>query len=140
MIRVLLADDHLGLLGDLRALLEPDFAVVGSVQDGDALVAAAAVLAPDVIVADIAMPGQSGIEATASILRVDPAARIVLLSVHDHPALVARGLGAGALGYVVKRDAGSELAPAIHAARAGRRYLSAGARPQAAPGGETRPV
>jgi DNA-binding NarL/FixJ family response regulator len=109
----------------LRALLEPEFQVVADVSDGDALVSAAEQFAPDVIVTDITMPGMDGIEATILIRERNPAIRIVFVTVHVNSALVERGLAAGALGYVVKRMAGDDLVPAVHAALGGQRFVSA---------------
>ena len=122
--RVLLADDHRETAEQLRELLRPDFDVVALVEDGRALVSAAAWLKPDVIVADISMPGLDGIEAALEIRRSDPQARIVLITIHTESILVVRGLAAGALGYVLKDAAGEELVPAVHAALGGDRYVS----------------
>jgi DNA-binding NarL/FixJ family response regulator len=123
--RVLLAEDHAETLDLLSLLLQREFEVLGSVQDGHALISAAQQMAPDVIVTDISMPGLDGIAAAAIIRRVDPLARIVLVTMHTEPSLVARGLAAGALGYVLKLAAGDDLVPAVHAALEGRRYVSA---------------
>lgn len=122
--RVLLADDHRETARQLRELLEPQFDVVAVVEDGHALVSSAARLSPDAIVADISMPGLDGIEASLLIRRNDPEARIVLVTVHSESVLVARGLAAGALGYVLKDAAGDELVPAVRAAIAGERFVS----------------
>lgn len=126
--RVLVADDHAAMANQLRALLEPEFDVVAIVRDGDTLLDAAAELAPDVIVCDIAMPGLDGIAATAEIRRRDPRARIVFVTVHDEPALIQQGLDAGALGYVLKLSAGEDLVPAVRAALRGERFVSTAAR------------
>ena len=123
-MRVLLADDHPEILDYLRALLEPEFEVVATVGDGNALIAAAETLAPDVIVTDIAMPGLNGIAAAAQIIGTNPAARIVFVTVYNDPELVQRGLATGALGYVLKLRAGDDLVPAIHAVLRGERHLS----------------
>ena len=122
--RLLLADDHPGTRELLRSLLEPEFEVVADVQDGLALVSAAGRLSPDVIVTDISMPGVDGIAAATAILRTNPAARIVFVTVHGDTSLVERGLSAGALGYVLKLAAGDELLPAVRAALGGKRYVS----------------
>jgi DNA-binding NarL/FixJ family response regulator len=121
---VLLADDHLETAKQIRTLLQPYFDVVALVEDGRALVSAAARFMPDVIVTDISMPGLDGIEATALIRRTDPKARIVLVTVHAEPGLVERSLEAGALGYVLKDTAGEDLVTAVRAALAGERYVS----------------
>ena len=122
--RVLLAEDHAETAKQLRELLRPHFDVVALVEDGRSLVSAAAQLAPDVIITDISMPGLDGIEACVLILRTDPQARIILVTVHSEPLLVERGLAAGALGYVLKDAAGDELVAAVHAALSGDRYVS----------------
>jgi DNA-binding NarL/FixJ family response regulator len=122
--RVLLAEDHAETADRLRKLLRVDFDVIAWVEDGRALVDATARLSPDVIVADIAMPGIDGIAATTLIRCNDPDARIVLVTVHSESMLVEAGLAAGALGYVLKDTAGDELVPAVHAALGGHQYVS----------------
>jgi DNA-binding NarL/FixJ family response regulator len=122
--RVILADDHPEVVKDLRALLETEFEVVATVGNGHALVAAAETLVPDVIVTDIGMPGLNGIAAASRILAGNPAARIVFVTVQNHPVLVEEGLAVGALGYVLKLTAGDDLVPAIRAALRGKRHIS----------------
>src|SRR5262245_29963263 len=114
--RVLLADDHADVAEQLRAILEAEFDVVATVQDGLALVAAADSLTPDVVVTDITMPGMDGLTATAEIVRKRPGARVVLVSIHAEPGIQRQGLAAGALGYVVKFTADHDLVPAVRAA------------------------
>ena len=121
---MLIAEDHAQTAERLRKLLRPEFEVVACVENGAALVDAAARLSPDVIVTDIAMPGVDGIEAVARIRRNNPDARIVLVTVHAEMMLVEAGLAAGALGYVLKDTAGDELVPAVRAALVGNQYLS----------------
>lgn len=125
--RVLLADDHPAVLEDLRALLQPEFDVVATVGDGNALLSSVEALTPDVIVTDITMPGLDGIAAAGEILRRDPKARIVFVTVHKELEIVEKSLATGALGYVVKVSAGDDLVPAIRTALGGRRYVSANA-------------
>ena len=122
--RLLLADDHGETAELLRGLLQPEFDVVGQVQDGRALVSAVELLSPDVIVSDISMPGLDGLSAAAEILRKHPDARIVFVTVHSEPILMDRSFATGALGYVLKRVAGDELVPAVHSALRGERHVS----------------
>ena len=122
--RVILADDHPAILKDLQTLLKQEFEVVATVGDGNALIAAAETLAPDVIVTDIAMPGLNGIAAAADILRSNSDARIVFVSAYNDPVLVKKGLATGAFAYVSKLRAGEDLVPAIHAALRGEHHLS----------------
>lgn len=121
--RVLLADDHLETAELLRGLLQPEFDVIANVTDGRTLVKYAARLAPDVIVSDITMPDLDGIGAATAILRANPSARIVFVTVHGDRSVVVRALSTGALGYVLKWSAGDELIPAIRAALAGQRHI-----------------
>ena len=122
--RLLIADDHACTAELLRVLLEPEFNIVGSVRDGSALVEAAAALLPDVIVSDISMPCLDGIGAAERILQANPSARVVFVSVLADWAIVRRGLGTGAFGFVSKQDAGDELVPAVRAALCGRQHIS----------------
>lgn len=122
--RLLLADDHLETAEVLRGLLQPEFDVIAQVQDGYALLSAVERLSPDVIVSDISMPGLDGITAAAQIVRRHPAARIVFVTVACDPLLMERGFEAGALGYVMKREASDELLPAVRSALRGERHVS----------------
>ena len=131
--RVLLADDHAQTMRLWRTLLEPEFDVVGTVNDGEALVHEAERLAPDVIVSDIAMPGMSGIAAAGAILRCQPSARIVFATVHADRALLRSSLAAGAYAYVLKVRAADDLVPAIRAALRGELLISPFPRVDAAP-------
>jgi DNA-binding NarL/FixJ family response regulator len=120
-IRVLLADDHAILREGLRALLATaaDIEVVGEAATGEEAIARAAALRPDVVVMDVAMPGLGGLEATLTIRRDQPEARVLVLTQHENPEYVRRFMKAGAAGYMLKRTAGSELAGAIRAAHHG---------------------
>ncbi len=122
--RLLLADDHKETAELLRSLLQSEFDVIAQVRDGLALLSAEEKLSPDVIVSDISMPGLDGIAAATQIVRRNPAARIVFVTVHCDPLLVERGFQAGALGYVIKGAAGDELIPAVRSALRGERHVS----------------
>jgi DNA-binding NarL/FixJ family response regulator len=108
----------------LRALLEPEFEVVATVNDGDALLQAAETMKPDVIVTDIMMPRLNGIVAAAEIMRRDPASRIVIVTIYGDRETTRAGLAAGALGYVLKADAAEALPLAVRAALQGERHVS----------------
>ena len=122
--RVLLADDHAEIRQQLQLLLEPVFEVIACVDDGYALLTAAETLTPDVIVTDIAMPNLGGIAAASELLRKNPDARIVFVTIYNSAALVQQTLAAGAFGYVLKLTAGDDLVPAIHAALRREQYIS----------------
>jgi DNA-binding NarL/FixJ family response regulator len=123
---VLLADDHAAVAELLRGVLEPEFEVAAMVGDGLALVEAADAIRPDVIVTDIGMPCLDGIAAALMILRKDPEARIVFVTLHAEADLLEPALAAGALGCVLKLTAGGELVRAVRAALRGERYVSRG--------------
>jgi DNA-binding NarL/FixJ family response regulator len=122
--RVLLADDHQIVLEGLKSLLGGEFEVVGSVEDGRALVDQAATLHPDVIVADISMPQLNGIEAARQIKKTDKDIKIVFLTMHPDATYAANAFEAGASGFVLKHSAPSELITAIHEAMKGRTYVT----------------
>jgi DNA-binding NarL/FixJ family response regulator len=119
-----LADDHAELLDGLRRLLEPQFDVVGTAEDGQSVLSVAQDLKPDVLVLDISMPRVSGIEAARRLRRQDPTAKIVFLTMHQDPALVDQALRTGAAGYVLKVAARSELVIALREVLAGRSFVS----------------
>jgi DNA-binding NarL/FixJ family response regulator len=121
---VLLADDHRMVAEGLRSLLERDFDLVGIVEDGRALVAAAQTVKPDVIVADVAMPRMNGIDALIELKRTNADVRLVLLTMHKDPAYARRALECGALGYVLKHSAPTELVLAVSSALEGRTFIS----------------
>jgi DNA-binding NarL/FixJ family response regulator len=122
--RVLLADDHPIVLEGLKNLLGGEFDIIGGVLDGRALVAQAATLHPDVIVADISMPQLNGIEAARQIKQTDKNIKIVFLTMHPDATYAADAFEAGASGFVLKHSAPSELIIAIHETMKGRTYVT----------------
>jgi len=122
--RVLVADDHRPLLDRVVSILESEFAVVGTVQDGPAAIAAEAKLAPDVLVIDISMPGMSGLEAVSRIRGRGSCAAVVCLTAHQEREIIEAAWRAGVQGYVIKMSLAQDLVPAIRAALAGRRFVS----------------
>lgn len=122
--RVLLADDHKIVIEGLKSLLGDEFEIVGSVEDGRALVEQASTLYPDVIVADISMPQLNGIEAARQIKKIDKNIKIVFLTMHPDATYAANAFEAGASGFVLKHSASAELIRAIHEAIKGRTYVT----------------
>lgn len=122
--RILLADDDYFVLLGLKSLLENEFEIVGTVQDGQALVNQAAALHPDVIVADISMPLLNGIEAVRQIKRTNTTIKSVFLTMHPDVTYAASAFEAGASGFVLKHSAPSELVTAIHEAMKGKTYIT----------------
>ncbi len=122
--RVLLADDHKIVLEGLRGILENEFELVGTVEDGRALVAAAQELNPDVIVADVSMPLLNGIEAAHQLKKANSQAKFIFLTMYPDASYATRALEAGASGYVLKHSAASELVQAIREALRGRVYVT----------------
>jgi DNA-binding NarL/FixJ family response regulator len=122
--RVLLADDHTLLLEAFRNLLEPEFEIVGAVEDGRALLSAAAKLNPDIILLDITMPLLSGLEAARCLRKQRPHIKLIFLTMHTDPIYVAEAMRAGASGYLLKRSAASELVTAIREVFKDRVYVT----------------
>ena len=122
--RVLLADDHRAILDYLCELLAADFDIVGMVGDGQGTLTAAAELEPAVVVLDISMPVLSGLEAAVHLARLPHPPRVVFLTVHEDAEFLEAAMSSGALGYVLKRKMGSDIAAAIRDALAGRIFVS----------------
>jgi DNA-binding NarL/FixJ family response regulator len=122
--RILIADDHT-LVADLcRQLLETEFEVVGTVNNGRALVRAAAELKPDVIVVDVAMPILNGLDAGQQVKENCPAVKLVFLTMNSDIELAAEAFRRGASGYLLKTCAASEMVTAVHEVLLGRSYMS----------------
>lgn len=127
MIRVLLVDDHKLIRVGLGKLLEAEagIEVVGEAADGETALQLARELAPDIVVLDINMPGMNGVEATRRLTRLEPAPRILIVSMHSQDPVPARLLEAGAAGYLTKDAAADEIVAAVRQVHAGKRFLSA---------------
>src|SRR5688572_31248954 len=124
-IRIVVADDHQVVRTGLKLLLdsEEDFEVVA--EAGDVASAARTVLGykPDVLVLDLNMPDGSSLPVIPKMLEHSPGTNIVVLTMQEDPAFAREALQAGALGYVLKEAADSELVEAVRAAAEGRTYL-----------------
>jgi DNA-binding NarL/FixJ family response regulator len=122
--RVLVADDHRMMAEGLKRLLDPEFELVGIVEDGIALVEATKKLRPDLIIADITMPRLNGLDAVAKVNKEYPSIKIIILTMHREVAYARRALDAGASGFLLKHSAPDELVTAMRAALAGKTYLT----------------
>jgi len=126
LIKILLVDDHMVVREGLRALLTPrnGMEVVGEAADGAEAVEKARTLNPDVILMDLNLPVKSGLEATADIIRENPAARILVLTSFDEDENISAAIRAGALGYVLKNTSAQELFHAIRGVAMGSLSVS----------------
>jgi len=124
-INVFIADDHTVVRDGLRLLLEAhdDMKVVGDAADGRQAVSDVRQSCPDVVLMDIAMPELNGIEATRQIRECCPSTQVVILSMYATNEHIFQALQAGALGYLLKESAASEVVTAVRAVHGGRRYL-----------------
>ena len=125
-IRVALADDHRMLLDALIAVLanEPDIVVVGVAHDGPDAIKLAQKHLPDVLVLDIAMPELNGVEVARQLHKELPKLKVLALSAYLDKRFVQEMLKAGAVGYVTKTAALTDLPRAIRAVASGQNYLS----------------
>jgi CheY-like chemotaxis protein len=121
--RVLLVDDDAGVRKAVSRTLATDFEVVATVTDGRKALNAVALFDPDVVVLDISMPGLNGFQTAEELKRLGSPAKIVFLTMHQDDDFVSKAIRSGAMGYVLKMLAWSDLTPALHHALAGRRYL-----------------
>jgi DNA-binding NarL/FixJ family response regulator len=112
--RILLADDDLLMLANIRKLLQADFEVVGAVSDGQSLVEAALECSPDIIVTDITMPKLNGIDAARKILDSLPGIKLIFLTMHSDHCYRAEARRVGAAAYILKTSAREELNQAVH--------------------------
>jgi DNA-binding NarL/FixJ family response regulator len=124
-IRVLLVDDHAGMRDAVRTFInsEPDLAVVGEADSGHAALDVFSRTRPDVVLMDGSMPGKNGIEVTYELRQLQPAVRIIGLTLYESSTYLEDMIAAGAKGYVSKTAAPTNIAEAIRAVAAGRTYF-----------------
>ena len=126
MIRVLVADDHPIVRGGIVALLEsaPDVEVIGQAATGTQAVELALELEPDLVLMDLRMPGLTGDRATAAILAVKPAIRVVVLTTYETDTSILSAIEAGASGYLLKAAPQEEILAGIRSVARGEVALA----------------
>jgi len=125
-IRVLIVDDHAVVRSGLRLLLaqEPDLEPVGEAGTGREAVFEARTLKPDVILLDLVMPDQGGLDVLPALRHEHPEAKVLVLSMQDDPRYVREAFAAGASGYVLKEAADAEVVAAVREVAGGGRYVN----------------
>ena len=125
-IRVVLVDDHAVVRAGLKLLLdgEDDIEVVGEAGDAREAVFEVREQKPDVVLTDVVMPGQSGIDVTPQLLKEAPGTKVLVLSMQDDPSYVREAFAAGASGYVLKEAADAELVAAVREVAGGGSYVN----------------
>lgn len=124
-IQILLVEDQTLMRQGLRTLLEleRDMQIVGEVADGEAAVAMALKLRPDVILMDVQMPRLNGVEATKTLCARWPAARVIILTTFDRDDYVFEAVRAGALGYLLKDTPADQLVDIVRRVHAGDVFI-----------------
>lgn len=125
-LSILVADDHVVVRKGLRALLEsqPKWKVTAEASNGNDAVEKAIRLRPDLVIMDLSMPELNGLDATALLLKANPNARVLILSMHNSEDLIRKTLNSGARGYVLKSDAERDLVTAVEAVLENRTFFT----------------
>ena len=122
---VLLADSHLGILRGVHSLLDALFDTVLMVADERSLLEAVTTFKPDLVVVDLSLPGEGNVNIASRLMGRRPELRLIVLSVHDESTVVSHLLSVGAVGFVLKRAAATDLIPAVEEVLRGGVYISA---------------
>ena len=124
-MKVAITDDHRVVREGIRYMLSdaPDIEVVAEASSGNELLALLADTQIDVVLLDVRMPEMSGLAALERVRELEPNARVLMLSMHDHPGYVTRAIELGAAGYVLKNIGRAELITALEVAAAGGTYI-----------------
>jgi DNA-binding NarL/FixJ family response regulator len=120
----LVGDDNQAILDRIKLLLDGEFQVVGAAENGASLINQAVQLRPDIVVMDVCIPGCGGVNAVLELKRRVPDTKLVFMSMIQSTGLCEDVMAAGALGYVLKERASTDLLAAVREALAGRRYVS----------------
>jgi DNA-binding NarL/FixJ family response regulator len=124
--RVIIVDDHTLVRAGLRRLLaeDPGIEIVGEAGNGRLAISAVGLLAPHLVLMDLAMPEMNGLEATLEIKKRYPEVRVLIMTMHKSAEYVRASLDAGADGYILKETEPEELFAAIHSVLQGKAYIS----------------
>ncbi|HEU5348542.1 MAG TPA: response regulator transcription factor, partial [Ktedonobacterales bacterium] len=125
-VRLLICEDQTLMREGLHTVLalEPGFQVVGEALDGVEAVSLAETLRPDIVLMDVQMPRQSGVQATAAITARNLPCRVIILTTFDYEDYVFEAIKAGAVGYLLKDTPATELAETIRRVHAGESFIS----------------
>jgi DNA-binding NarL/FixJ family response regulator len=123
---VLLVDDHKIMRDGIKAILgrDAEFRVVGEAETGSDALQFVKLHQPDLVLMDIGLPGLSGVETTAEILRHHPACKVVILSMYDDENSVVGAVRSGARGFILKKVSETDLLEALRVVARGGAYLS----------------
>jgi DNA-binding NarL/FixJ family response regulator len=122
--QIMIADDHTFVADVCKKVLEPEFDVVATVNNGRALVRTAATLKPQLIIVDVGMPLLNGLDAACQVRELLGSVKFVFLTMNTDPALAAEAFRRGASGYVLKSCSASDLILAVREVLDGKFYLS----------------
>lgn len=127
-IRLLICEDQTLMREGLKTILEldsgtPSFEIIGEAANGEEAVRQARALTPDVVLMDIQMPKQNGVQATAAITTSLPATRVIILTTFDNEDYVFEAIKAGAMGYLLKDTPATELGATIRRVHQGESFI-----------------
>jgi DNA-binding NarL/FixJ family response regulator len=127
-IRILICEDQTLMREGLKTILEldggsPPFQIIGEASDGEEAVRQANKLSPDIVLMDVQMPRQNGVQATAAICATLPATRVIILTTFDNEDYVFEAIKAGAMGYLLKDTPANELAATIRRIHQGESFI-----------------
>lgn len=125
MVRIFLVDDHTVLRTGLRLFLQtqPDLEVVGEASDGEEALRLLPQVKPDLVLLDLSMPGMGGLSVLKLAVQHQQGLKVIVLTMHDDAEFLREALMSGAMGYILKRAADSELLTAVRKVAAGETYV-----------------
>lgn len=122
--RLLIADDHVQVGNSLKALLEPEYEVMGLVANGAEVLASVRRDRPDALLLDLWMPGRNGLDLLTDLRQEFPELRVVVLTMHADLVVAVEAMHRGAQAYLLKDSGYAELEEALHEVFEGKSYLS----------------